>query len=315
MSCSAFHRAGFHGTLSFGKKIQQNFRFPLVISRELTRKPAGLKRQSAYQAVRWFSQPATSPSQPSRRVDTFPESFRLYVLSFYCFVKIVRPEYLDAGIDNMLSHSSVRGTVILSHEGVNACLCGLRADLDDLMESLRAEDAGFDACVAQDYVEMPYPAFSDRVLKIKPEIVTFGSEVDVLKARGQHVDAGQWDRLLADPEVIVLDARKNYEVAAGTFRRALNPSTATLGELKAYMATLDTSKPLAMFCTGGIRCEKLSAYALTLGFRDVYQLKGGILTYMAQRGQVQDEAGPSAWQGGRSLASSQATTPWQPHTK
>ena len=174
----------------------------------------------------------------------------------------------------------ILGTVILASEGFNATVCGFPDDLDRFLEELSSIfatpiKAKFSFCDVQPFRKVD--------VKVKPEIVTLKKPVDRSLAEGTHVSAEDWNRLIADPEVMVLDTRNDYEFRTGTFERAINPSTEKFSDLPEFVAqNLDPDKypKVAMFCTGGIRCEKFAPYMKGLGFREVYQLEGGILKYL-----------------------------------
>ena len=174
------------------------------------------------------------------------------------------------------------GTVIFANEGVNSTICGLAVDVDAFIGSL-SEAIGEKLIPKYSYANEP--PFRKIDVKIKPEIVTLKKEVDISLGRGTHVRAENWNQIISDPDVVVLDARNDYEYRTGTFEGAINPETEKFSDLPEYVEkNLDpkTHKKVAMFCTGGIRCEKFAPYMRSLGFESVFQLEGGILKYLEE---------------------------------
>jgi UPF0176 protein len=179
----------------------------------------------------------------------------------------------------------IRGTFILAPEGINGTVAGTPEAIDALMDwfatsplwARRLADAEAKFSTAD---EMP---FLRMKVRLKPEIVTLRApEADPSRLVGTYVEPADWNRLIDRNDVTVIDTRNDYEVKLGTFARALDPATASFTEFKDYVARLDPAKHprVAMFCTGGIRCEKASAYMLSQGFKEVFHLKGGILKYL-----------------------------------
>jgi UPF0176 protein len=172
--------------------------------------------------------------------------------------------------------------VILASEGINSTICGSGDAVDGflcwLSETMRVE-------LAPKISHAEHPPFRKVDVKIKPEIVTLKRDVDISLGAGTHVQAEDWNRIISDPDVVVLDTRNDYEFRTGTFHRAINPETEKFSDLPQYVTkNLDPSrdKKIAMFCTGGIRCEKFAPYMRSLGFESVFQLDGGILKYLEE---------------------------------
>ena len=193
-----------------------------------------------------------------------------------------------------VENSSLKGTLLLAPEGINGTIAGLEKDVDLVLKKIPSV-LGITALSYKVSYADENPFYRMKI-KIKREIVTLGvGKIDVAKHTGKKVSADVWDALMEDPETIVVDTRNDYEIGIGTFPGAINPKTETFREfpefvdkhLKAYK-----SKKVAMFCTGGIRCEKASAYMKEQGFDQMYQLDGGILKYM------EDKRGQNhLWQG------------------
>ena len=188
----------------------------------------------------------------------------------------------------------VRGTLLLAEEGINGTVSGDRAGIDALLDHLRA-DARLAALEHKESRADGHP-FRRLKVKLKKEIVTLGVPgIDPNRVVGTYVEPEDWNALIADPEVLVIDTRNDYEVAIGSFRHAVDPKTRSFREFPGYVRTqLDPARhrKVAMFCTGGIRCEKASSFMRAEGFPEVYHLRGGILKYL-ERVRPED----SLWQG------------------
>lgn len=189
--------------------------------------------------------------------------------------------------------NEVKGTIIVSPEGINGTISAKPEQLEKMMQFLRGFNEFHDL---EDKISFNnrHP-FERTKVKLKREVIPLGAPVNPNKAVGQYVAPSDWDALIADPETIVIDTRNDYEVAIGTFKGAVNPKTKAFRDLPEYVAkNLDKEKhkKIAMYCTGGIRCEKFSSYLVEQGFEAVYHLKGGILKYLEE---VPEEKG--SWQG------------------
>jgi UPF0176 protein len=193
----------------------------------------------------------------------------------------------------MIEHE-VRGTLLLAKEGINGTIAGSRQGIDLIMDWLKSDPRFADLEAKESYVDTP-PFYRTKV-KLKKEIVTMGVEgIDPNDIVGTYVEPADWNALIADPEVLVLDTRNKYEVDIGSFENAINPETESFRELPAYVEKhLDPEKhkKVAMFCTGGIRCEKSTAFLKQQGFNEVYHLKGGILKYLEEVPETE-----SKWRG------------------
>lgn len=204
------------------------------------------------------------------------------VASFYVFRTLDDPDTLRNGLDEACTAAGLKGTVLLAPEGVNAALAGPRSGIERVVATHFPE-----ADVKWTTAAPGNPVFDRLKVRLKPEIVTFGLELSSTTRVGSHVDAATWDRLLRDTTATVLDVRNDYESDIGTFRGAKCANTATFGEFRDFVARElhpGQDRQLALFCTGGIRCEKASAYLIEQGFGEVCQLDGGILGYLAETG-------------------------------
>lgn len=202
--------------------------------------------------------------------------------ALYKFVELNDYKELREPLYQTLIANDVKGTLLLAREGINGTICGTREAIDNVLNYLRSDERFADI----EHKESPSDeqAFYRTKVKLKKEIVTLGVDwVDPKSSAGTYVDPEKWNDLIADPEVLVIDTRNEYEYAVGTFEGAINPKTNTFREFPEYVKQhLDPEKhkKVAMFCTGGIRCEKSTAYLKEQGFDEVYHLKGGILKYL-----------------------------------
>jgi len=216
------------------------------------------------------------------------------IATFYRFTPIDDRDALADAVREVAASEALLGTVLVAAEGINGTVAGSREGVDAFVAWLRS-DARFAKLRVQRAEAAPgAPVFGKLKVRVKDEIVALRqSGIDPAQRAGEHVDATRWNALLDDPEVVVVDTRNRYEVALGSFPGARNPETRSLRQFPAWVAThLDPrrDKRIAMFCTGGGRCEKASAYLLEQGFETVYQLDGGVLAYL-------DSASENRWQG------------------
>ncbi len=206
------------------------------------------------------------------------------VAALYRFVTLDRCEELRASLAAFCCARGIKGTLLVAREGINGTVAGSEAAVAELIAHLEAmpEFAGLDVKYSM-ALEMP---FRRMKVRLKREIVTMGvPDIDPLAGAGAYVDPGDWNALIADPGTIVIDTRNGYEVALGSFAGAINPHTESFREFPDWVARhrgeLEGRK-VAMFCTGGIRCEKATAYVKSLGVENVFHLKGGILKYLEE---------------------------------
>jgi UPF0176 protein len=209
---------------------------------------------------------------------------KIYICSLYKFVTLDDYTYFRQPLLNLMKANHIKGTLILAQEGINGTVSGTENALNTLLKWLRADRRLKDIGYHISYHETR--PFHRCKVKLKNEIVSMGIEsVDPRQDKGQYVSPEQWNQLLEDPEVMVIDTRNEYETQIGTFKNAINPNTRAFREFPDYADKYLSSsqyKKVAMFCTGGIRCEKSTAYLKQKGFEEVYHLKGGILNYLKQ---------------------------------
>jgi UPF0176 protein len=216
------------------------------------------------------------------------------IAALYHFSRFEDPVALQPGLLDLCVTQDVQGTLLLAHEGVNGTVAGPEAGIETVIGHLRA----LPGCADLEWkrATSEHRPFGKMKVKVKREIVTMGQpDVDPLSKVGNYVDPKDWNDLIASPDVAVIDTRNDYEVAIGTFDGAVDPQTDSFSAFPAWWEANKHrfhNKKVAMFCTGGIRCEKSTNYLLSQGVEDVFHLKGGILKYLEEVPQDQ-----STWQG------------------
>ena len=204
------------------------------------------------------------------------------ICALYKFVRLEHYLDLREPLLATMTNLNVKGTLLLAAEGINGTIAGSQASIDAVLDYLNKQTGLANISHKESYAdENP---FHRTKVKLKKEIVTMGVEgINPNQVVGTYVKPQDWNALISDPDVLLVDTRNDYEVEIGTFKGALNPDTETFREFPAYVEkNLDKSKhkKVAMFCTGGIRCEKSTAYLKEQGFEEVYHLEGGILKYL-----------------------------------
>lgn len=218
----------------------------------------------------------------------------IVVCALYKFVALDDFQTLRTPLLNMLATQGVRGTLLLASEGINGTIAGSREGIDAVLAWLRQDPRLADIDYKESFTHQQ--PFHRSKVKLKKEIVTMGVEgVDPRQVVGTYVEPAHWNALISDPDVLLVDTRNDYEINVGTFRGAIDPKTKSFREFPQYVKdSLDPKqhKKVAMFCTGGIRCEKSTAFLKEQGFDEVYHLKGGILNYLEKVPEQQ-----SLWEG------------------
>ncbi len=216
------------------------------------------------------------------------------IAALYKFVSFDALEPLQAELKAAASVHRIKGTLLIAHEGINGTIAGTPDDLRAMLDVIRALPGCADIEHKESWAdEMP---FLRMRVRLKKEIVTLGRpEADPSKIVGNYVEPAAWNDLIQGEDVVVIDTRNDYEVDIGTFKGAVDPQTASFGEFPDWWARHHNAfagKKVAMFCTGGIRCEKSTAFLKSQGVEDVFHLKGGILKYLEEVPQDQ-----SLWDG------------------
>lgn len=216
------------------------------------------------------------------------------IAALYHFTRFVDPAALKPALQELCTAQAVKGTLLLAREGINGTIAGPRSGIDAVLAHIRA----LPGCADLEWKEATsdHPPFARMKVRLKKEIVTMGQpDVDPRARVGHYVEPADWNDLIRSPDVAVIDTRNDYEVAIGTFEGAVDPATDSFRDFPAWWeANKDRfhNKRIAMFCTGGIRCEKSTNYLLGQGIPEVYHLKGGILRYLEEI-----PAEDSSWQG------------------
>jgi len=219
------------------------------------------------------------------------------VVSFYRFAELSSPETHRACLHRMCRNAGLRGTILVSREGVNGTLSGERQEVERVLSQLEAIIGG--QALQRQVAEAPVRPFERMKVRVKREIVTMREPLgDPLSGVGAYVEPEQWNDLVGRPDVVLIDVRNAFEIRLGTFEGAIDPGTVSFGEFPGWFRRMRASlfsggkTQAALFCTGGIRCEKATAFLRAEGVDAVYHLRGGVLAYLDRIPQPQ-----SLWRG------------------
>ena len=216
------------------------------------------------------------------------------ICALYKFTRLDDFETIQLPLKGFLDSLSVKGTLLLAREGINGTISGNQSSLEKVLEYLQSDSRFLGLEYKFSYSKKT--PFKRLKVKLKKEIVTMGlTEIDPTHSVGTYVKPKDWNKLINDPDVVLIDTRNNYEYEIGSFKGAVNPKTETFREFPSFTKnSLEKyrNKKIAMFCTGGIRCEKSTAYLKSKGYKDVFHLQGGILKYLEEVNE--DE---SLWEG------------------
>lgn len=239
-----------------------------------------------------FSDMATFMSKKDKMTEAMSTDF--HVAALYHFTPLHRFADLREPIQSACDRHGVKGTLLLASEGINGTIAGDPGAIADVLNFLRSIPE-FSSLEHKESRAQAMP-FNRMKVRLKKEIVTMGVEgIDPLESVGTYVDPQDWNALISDPDTIVIDTRNDYETAIGQFKGAVDPHTKSFREFPDWVrnnAGLHNKPKIAMYCTGGIRCEKATAFMKAEGFEDVFHLKGGILKYLENVGQEE-----SLWEG------------------
>jgi UPF0176 protein len=217
----------------------------------------------------------------------------IIVAAFYKFVHLPDYKEMQKPLRAFCDDHNIKGSILLAEEGINGTIAGTRPDMNAVLSYMKQDARLSDLQPKESYTQdMP---FRKMKVRLKREIVTIGVDVDPNAEVGTYVDPSEWNDLISDPDVILIDTRNGYEYDVGTFKGAIDPATESFGDFPEYVQQQlaeHKDKKIAMFCTGGIRCEKATSYLKGQGFDQVFHLKGGILSYLEK---VPKET--SLWQG------------------
>tara|TARA_B100001142_G_scaffold161840_1_gene161998 strand:- start:181 stop:1086 length:906 start_codon:yes stop_codon:yes gene_type:complete len=201
------------------------------------------------------------------------------VLGFYKFKKLKSLKKNKLFLQKIFTDNDIKGTLIISSEGLNGAISGRSKNISLINKRIKRlfDIVNFDS---ENLSKSKFQPFHKPRIKIKKEVVPMGLNISAKNKKTNHIEPLQWNNLIKDKNTFVLDARKPFEYEVGSFQKAVNPKVSHFREFPEYLNKLDKKKPVAMFCTGGIRCEKASVYLNKKGFKNVFQLKGGILNYL-----------------------------------
>jgi len=205
------------------------------------------------------------------------------IISFYQFRKLTQLVAYKILFKEFCSFHKLRGTIILSKEGINGTIAGLDQPINQLEKKLKSK--GFDNLELK-YSYYKYMPFNRLKIRIKKEIITFSNlKLDVENNTAKHVNAKDWNYLLENKDTLLIDVRNKFEFEVGTFENAISSETKNFSDFKKFVDNYlfsQKEKKIAMFCTGGIRCEKASSFMINKGFNNIFQLKGGVLKYLEE---------------------------------
>lgn len=202
------------------------------------------------------------------------------VFGFYKFIKLTSLKKNKTILQKILIKKNIKGTIIISKEGLNGTISGELIDIKFTIKKI-TQIFKFKKFDSENTSKSNFQPFHKPKVKIKEEVVPMNILLNKkIKKKDSHVEPKKWNRLIKDKNTLVLDSRKPFEYKVGTFKRSINPNVKNFRDFPQFLNKLDKAKPIAMFCTGGIRCEKASVYLEKKGFNNVYQLKGGILNYL-----------------------------------
>jgi len=202
------------------------------------------------------------------------------VFGFYKFIKLTSLKKNKTILQKILIKKNIKGTIIISKEGLNGTISGKLIDIKFTIKKIN-QIFKFKKFDSENTSKSNFQPFHKTKVKIKEEVVPMNLLLNKkIKKKDSHVEPKKWNRLIKDKNTLVLDSRKPFEYKVGTFKRSINPNVKNFRDFPQFLNKLDKAKPIAMFCTGGIRCEKASVYLEKKGFNNVYQLKGGILNYL-----------------------------------
>ena len=202
------------------------------------------------------------------------------ISGFYKFKKINFLKKHKTYLENEISNTSIRGSIIISSEGINGSLAGNSKDISKILKLLKKEFK-FTEFDSSNISTSRFQPFHKAKVKVKKEVVPLGLKIkSESKRHNRYLSGKSWNKLIAKKGTLVIDARKPFEYSVGTFKNAMNPNIQNFRDFPKFLNKIEKTKPVAMFCTGGIRCEKASIFLKKKGFKNVFQLKGGIINYL-----------------------------------
>ena len=202
------------------------------------------------------------------------------ISGFYKFKKINFLSKYKTYLENKISNTSIRGSIIISSEGINGSLAGNSKDISKILKLLKKEFK-FTKFDSSNISTSRFQPFHKAKVKVKKEVVPLGLKINsASKRHNRYLSGKSWNKLIIKKETLLIDVRKPFEYSVGTFKNAINPNIQNFRDFPKFLNKIEKTKPVAMFCTGGIRCEKASILLKKKGFKNVFQLKGGIINYL-----------------------------------
>ena len=202
------------------------------------------------------------------------------ISGFYKFKKINLLKKHKTYLENEISNTSIRGSIIISSEGINGSLAGNSKDISKILKLLKKEFK-FTEFDSSNISTSRFQPFHKAKVKVKKEVVPLGLKIkSESKRRNRYLSGKSWNKFITKNETLLIDVRKPFEYSVGTFKNAMNPNIQNFRDFPKFLNKIEKTKPVAMFCTGGIRCEKASIFLKQKGFKNVFQLKGGIINYL-----------------------------------
>ena len=202
-----------------------------------------------------------------------------YIFGFYKFKKLMRLLSFKKEFNSILKINSVRGTIIISSEGLNGAISGEKKDILKIIHRIK-KFYNFKNFDSHNLSKCAFQPFHKPKIKIKKEVVPIGIKISKINNKKTYIEPIKWNSFLKKKDIKIIDARKPFEFNMGTFKGAENPNIDNFRDFPNYLKKINKKKPIAMFCTGGIRCEKATNYLVKKGYKKVYQLKGGIINYL-----------------------------------
>ncbi|WP_339048292.1 rhodanese-related sulfurtransferase [Candidatus Mesenet endosymbiont of Phosphuga atrata] len=220
---------------------------------------------------------------------------KFVIATFYRFVELSNYYDMKNRLADFCKNIGLKGTILLAEEGINSTISGTKSAIDDFFRFLDLDDRLCNLKWQKTYSN--FQPFSKMKVRLKKEIVTLGVSDLSPSLKGEYVEPDNWDNFISSLDVYVIDTRNEYEVKLGKFSNAINPNTQNFRDFPGWAKSWAQDKPknkskVAMYCTGGIRCEKSTTYMKSLGFKQVYHLKGGIINYLAKK-----QNSSNTWQG------------------
>jgi UPF0176 protein len=206
---------------------------------------------------------------------------QIYIYTFYRFKALTNIELIKQNLDRHKKNKKILGTILIAAEGINGNISGTKKDLENFITLIKKTTRIRKIMIK--ISKNQFIPFYRLKIRIKKEIVTLGNKSAIPEKRtGKNISPEKWDNIINDNKYLIIDARNNYEVDIGSFQNAINPKTNSFREFPDFIKKLNISKkkPIAMFCTGGIRCEKASSYLINEGYKNIFQLEGGIINYL-----------------------------------